>query len=68
MPTRPGQCGGLGLERGNVEHAVGRMGDHGIGHALVADIGGERARIDAVEADDAAGLQPLVEMAGRAVV
>ncbi len=44
------------------------MGDDGIGHAFVADIGGERARIDAVEADDAAGLQPFVEMAGRAMV
>ena len=68
MPSSPGQRGALAFKRVEIEFAVGRMGDHGIGHALVADIGGQRAGIDAVEADDAARLQPLVEMAGGAVV
>ena len=44
------------------------MGDHAIGHALVADQSGEGAGVDAGEADDAARLQPFVEMAARAVV
>ncbi len=44
------------------------MGDHGVRHAVLADPGGQRARVDAAEADDAARLQPLVEMLGGAVV
>ena len=44
------------------------MGDHRIRHALGADQRGQRAGIDAGEADDAAGAQPLVEMFCGAVV
>ena len=35
---------------------------------MPAEMAGERARVDAAHADDAAGPKPLVEMAGRAVV
>ena len=44
------------------------MGDDGVGHALFADQRGQRARVDAGNADDAARLQPGVEMFGGAVV
>jgi hypothetical protein len=37
-------------------------------HALLADEGGERARVDAGERDHTAPLQPLIEVAGGAVV
>ena len=42
--------------------------DHGVGHALLADQRGQRAGVDAGEADDAARLQPVVEVARRAIV
>jgi hypothetical protein len=44
------------------------MRDDGVGHALLADAGGERARIKAGDADDAARLEPAVEVIGGAVV
>jgi hypothetical protein len=44
------------------------MDDHRIRHALGADQRGESAGVDAGQADDAARLQPLVEMLGGAVV
>ena len=44
------------------------MGDDGVGHAVFADVGGERPGIDAADADDAAFLQPVREMAGGAPV
>jgi hypothetical protein len=43
------------------------MGDDGIGHAGFADMGRQRARVDAADRHDAALLQPFVEMRGRAV-
>ena len=52
----------------HVELALGVMGDDAVGHALVADEVGEFAGVDAGEPDDAAGLQPLVEMLGGAVI
>ena len=58
----------LFLQPVKVEYAVPRMRDHGIGHAFAADQRGQRAGIDAGQADDAARLQPQVEMAGSAVV
>ena len=44
------------------------MGDDGVGRAIFADPGRQCAGIDAGEAYDAARLQPLVEMLGRAIV
>ena len=44
------------------------MGDHRVRRAVLADPGGQRAGVDAAEADDAACLQPGVEMLGGAVV
>ena len=44
------------------------MCDHGVGHALVAHQRGERARVDAGKADDAAALQPLLEMQLGAII
>ncbi len=44
------------------------MRDHGVGHALFADQRGQRAGVDAGQADDAAGFQPVIERAGRAVI
>ncbi len=44
------------------------MGDDGVGCAVLADPGGQGAGVDAAEADDAAGLQPGIEMLGGAVV
>ena len=58
----------LFLQAVQVELAVLGVGDHGVRHALGADQRGQRAGVDAGEADDAAGAQPLVEMFGGAVV
>ena len=38
-----------------------------VGRALFADAGGERARVDAGDGDDAALLEPAVEVLGCAV-
>ena len=56
------------LQRVEVELAAGVVRDHGVGHALLADERGERAGVEAGQPDDAARLQPLVEMAGGAEV
>ena len=56
------------LQAVQVELAVLGVRDHGVGHALAADQRGQRAGVDAGKADDAARLQPLVEMARGAVV
>ena len=61
-------CRGFLLQRGEIERAVRRVRDHGIGHALLADQRGERAGIDAGEPDNAARAQPVVQIAGGAVV
>ena len=66
--TRPGPGLGAGLQVGEVEDAVRRMRDDGVGHALLADERGQRARVDARHGDDAAPLQPLVEIAACAIV
>ena len=66
LQPRPGL--GLCFEGLHVEHAVGGMGDDGIGHAAFADEGGQGAGVDARNAGNAAGLQPLIEMARGAVV
>ena len=59
---------GFFLQRGEIEFAVARVRDHGIRHALDADQRGQRAGIDAAKPDNAARLQPVVEVAGGAVV
>ena len=64
--ARPG--GGHLLQPGDIELALGIVGDDAVRHALFADAGGQSAGIDAGEADNIAGFQPLVEMPGRAVV
>ena len=46
----------------------GIVRDDAVRHALLADQRGQRARVDAGDADDAARLQPLVEVARRAEV
>ena len=67
-PDHAGPRGSLALQRREIELAVWRMRDHRIRHALVADQGGERARVDAADGDDAARLQPSVEVLRRAIV
>ena len=64
--ARPGL--GLRLQLVDVERRRGLMRDDAVGHALLADACGERARVDAGQRDDAARLQPLVEVLGGAVV
>ena len=59
--------GSLGRELCEIE-ALDGVRDHRIRHALFADEGGQRPRVDAGKPDDAAGLQPLIEMARGAVV
>ena len=63
-----GPFAGFFLQPVQVEHAVLGVGDHGVGHALLADQRGQCPCVDAGQADDAARLQPLVEMAGGAVI
>ncbi len=65
VEARPG--GGLRLQLGEVELARWLVRDDAVGRALLADARRERARVDAGDADDAALLQPAVEMLGRAV-
>ncbi len=44
------------------------MRDDAVRHALLADARGQRPRIDAGDGNDAARLQPLVEVLGGAIV
>jgi uncharacterized protein YqeY len=64
--ARPG--GRFFFQRVEIERAVGRVGDDGVGHALVADERGQGPGVDARQADDATRLQPRVEMPRRAIV
>ena len=61
-----GEGGGARLQCLAVEPPLRIVGDDGVGHAVVADEGCERPRVDPGDADDAARLQPGVEMARRA--
>ena len=61
-------CGRAGRQRRNVEIAVGIVGDDGVGRTLLADQRGERACVAAGHGDDAALLQPGVEVAFGPVV
>src|SRR6185437_15753584 len=63
-----GPFAGLALERVEIETARGLVGDHRVGHAVLPDQRGQRAGVDAGEPDDAAALEPFVEMARGAVV
>lgn len=44
------------------------MGDYGIGRTVFTDPGGQRPRVDAGQADNAARLQPAVKMLGGAII
>ena len=55
-------------QRGDIELAVRRMGDHRIGRARHADAAGERAGVDARQPDLAVPRQPLGETLDRAEV
>ena len=44
------------------------MGDDAVGHAVLADAGGQRPGVDAGDADDVALLEPGIEPLGGAVV
>jgi hypothetical protein len=56
------------LSAGEVEAAVGGVRDDAVRHTLLADEIGQRAGVDAGEADDAARRQPAVEAAHGAIV
>ena len=59
---------GPGDQRLGVDAAFGLVADRGFLHAAFADEAGQRARIDAGQADNPARREPGVEMAGRAPV
>ena len=59
---------GFGLQRFDVENAIRIVGDDRIRRTVFADPGGERAGVDAREANDAAALQPGVEMACGTII
>jgi hypothetical protein len=52
----------------NVEFAIWRMRDSRIRHAIFTDKSGKRSRVEPAKADDAAILEPCVEIALRPVV
>src|SRR3954452_23506877 len=56
------------LERLEVEPARRLVRDYGVRHAVDPNSARERAGVDAGYTDDAARLEPLVEVAGRAVI
>ena len=64
--TRPGR--GHGLELTEVEFTLRIVGDHPVGHALLADQCGEGPGVNSGEADDVVGLKPFVEVFRRAIV
>ena len=68
MPTRPGQAFASARSAARSKLPPRSWAIDGVGHALLADERGQRARVDAGDADDAARLQPLVEVPGGAVV
>ena len=61
LAFQPGPFGQRIAKRIPVEHAAGAMGDHRAGGAFAADQPGERARIDAGQADQALARHPRVE-------
>jgi hypothetical protein len=67
-PLEPAPFGGLCGQRLDVELAGRIMRDDRVRGAVLADPGGQCAGVDARKPDDAAGLEPGVEMSGGAVV
>src|SRR5579862_799157 len=59
---------GLALERFDIEAAGRLVGNDRVRHAFFANEGGERAGVDAGKPDDAAALQPGIEMFCGAIV
>ena len=68
MPTSPGHAFASRLSASTIEAAGRLVRDHRVRHALLADERGERAGVDAGKPDDAAALEPLVEMARGAII
>src|SRR5439155_10250593 len=64
----PGPGAGLRGERRDVEPARRLVRNHGIGHAGFPDEARERAGIESSKPDDAAALEPLVEVTGGAII
>ena len=67
MPTRPGHSRASCLSASRSKRPGRLVRDHRIGHALAADQARERTGVDAAETDDAAPLEPLLEVELRAV-
>ena len=68
MPSRPGHSRASSFSAVQIELAVLGVRDHGIRHALAADQRRQRPGIDPRKADDAARLQPLIEMTRGAII
>ena len=68
MPTRPGQAFAEATSRARSKSPLAVVDDDGVGHALRPDQRGQRAGVDAGDADDAACPQPLVEVSRGAVI
>ena len=69
MPTKPGPppCASR-LSASRSKRPDRLVGDHRVRHALLADERGERAGVDAGKSDDAAALEPRIEMPRGAVI
>ncbi len=63
-----GPGAGFFFQRVEIEFAGRVVRDHSVGHPLLADQRGQRAGVDAGEPDNAARLQPVVEVLGGAIV
>ena len=68
MPSSPGHARASCWSDVEVEPARRLVRDHGVRHAVDPNAAGERAGVDAGDTDDAARLEPVVEVAGRAVI
>src|SRR4051794_10210611 len=67
-PVETGPRRRLGLQLADIETAGGLVRDDAVRHPLLADARGQGARVDAGDRDDAARLEPAVEVLGGAVV
>ena len=67
-PFQSGKTGQLGLQRLNIKLTVRGMRQYGVKHAVLTNMSGDGACIDASNADEVFVAQPIAQMLGVAVI
>ena len=61
MPSRPGQLTAFFFKSRDIKFSILTMGDHAVGGPRFPDIVGEAAGIDAGDAHETTGFQPIIQ-------